>query len=289
MGLDLVSAAPADGRLPVVMWHGMGDTCCSPFSMDPIKKHIEQETGAYVTSIRVGNSTGEDEIAGFFGNFYDQLDTVCAQLKADPKLAGGFNAVGFSQGGQFLRAYAQRCNDPPVHNLVSMGGQHMGVAEIPHCLATNQTLCELMAKFLSVGAYVDGIREYQIQAQYFRSPYDYATYVARNVFLADLNNEREQKNATYKANLLKLNKLALIKFTEDTMVIPRESEWFGAFKEGAEAEIVPMEQQPLYKEDWIGLQQLNKTNRLDLLACPGDHLQFTLEWFKTNIINRYFM
>ena len=50
------------------------------------------------------------------------------------------------------------------------------------------------------------------------------------------------------------------------MVIPRESEWFGAFKEGAEAEIVPMEQQPLYKEDWIGLQQLNKTNRLDLLV-----------------------
>jgi hypothetical protein len=31
-----------------------------------------------------------------------------------------------------------------------------------------------MAKLLSVGAYVDGIREYSIQAQYFRSPYDYS-------------------------------------------------------------------------------------------------------------------
>lgn len=35
--------------------------------------------------------------------------------------------------------------------------------------------------------------------------------MSRNVFLADLNNERSQKNDTYKTNLLKLNKLALIK------------------------------------------------------------------------------
>ncbi len=28
------------------------------------------------------------------------------------------------QGGQFLRAVAQRCPDPPMRNLVSIGGQH---------------------------------------------------------------------------------------------------------------------------------------------------------------------
>lgn len=45
-------------------------------------------------------------------------------IKADPKLAKGYNAIGFSQGGQFLRGLAQRYPDPPMLNLISVGGQH---------------------------------------------------------------------------------------------------------------------------------------------------------------------
>lgn len=60
-------------------------------------------------------------------NANDQVAEVCRQLKADPKLKGGYNSVGFSQGGQFLRAVAQRCPDPPMKNLISFGGQHQGV------------------------------------------------------------------------------------------------------------------------------------------------------------------
>ena len=38
-----------------------------------------------------------------------QVREVCEMIAADPELANGYNAVGFSQGGQFLRAVAQRC------------------------------------------------------------------------------------------------------------------------------------------------------------------------------------
>lgn len=31
-----------------------------------------------------------------------QVEEVCRQLGEDPKLANGYNAIGFSQGGQFL-------------------------------------------------------------------------------------------------------------------------------------------------------------------------------------------
>ena len=31
-----------------------------------------------------------------------QVAQVCAQLAQDPQLKGGYNAMGFSQGGQFL-------------------------------------------------------------------------------------------------------------------------------------------------------------------------------------------
>ena len=36
--------------------------------------------------------------------------------------ANGYNAIGFSQGGQFLRGVAQKC--PGMKNLISFGGQH---------------------------------------------------------------------------------------------------------------------------------------------------------------------
>jgi triacylglycerol esterase/lipase EstA (alpha/beta hydrolase family) len=31
-----------------------------------------------------------------------------------------FDAIGFSQGGLFLRYYAQYCNSPPVKNLITV-------------------------------------------------------------------------------------------------------------------------------------------------------------------------
>ena len=60
-----------------------------------------QETGAYVYSVRIGNNEVEDQFNGFFKNVNDQVSMVCRALKEDPQLAGGFNALGFSQGGSF--------------------------------------------------------------------------------------------------------------------------------------------------------------------------------------------
>ena len=62
-------ALPAGAPLPVVLWHGMGDNCCLPFSMGAIKQEIAKETGAFVHSIRIGNNAAEDEAEAFFGNF----------------------------------------------------------------------------------------------------------------------------------------------------------------------------------------------------------------------------
>ena len=38
-----------------------------------------------------------------------------------------------SAGGQFLRAYVERYNSPPVNNLITFGSQHMGISDIPGC------------------------------------------------------------------------------------------------------------------------------------------------------------
>ena len=50
---------------PVVIWHGMGDSCCNPMSMGRIKQVIEEATGAYVISLQIGGSVIDDTINGF--------------------------------------------------------------------------------------------------------------------------------------------------------------------------------------------------------------------------------
>ena len=42
---------------PVVIWHGMGDSCCNPLSMGSIKSMIEKNiSGIYVKSLEIGSS-----------------------------------------------------------------------------------------------------------------------------------------------------------------------------------------------------------------------------------------
>ena len=87
----------------------------------------KQLPGVFVYSIEVGSDLVEDELNGFFMNANHQIRYVHDKLQQIEQLKHGFNAIGFSQGGQFLRAYVERFNDPPIYTLVSMGGQHQGV------------------------------------------------------------------------------------------------------------------------------------------------------------------
>jgi len=54
-----------------------------------------------------------------------------------------------------------------------------------------------------------------------------------------------------------VNAFVMVKFTNDTVVVPRESEWFGFYGENGKA-IVPLENSPLYTEDWLGLKAMNE-------------------------------
>ena len=74
----------------------------------------------------VGNSPNEDTLNGFFMPVKKQIELVCKTIKDDPKLQNGFNGMGFSQGGQFMRAIAEICPHG-MKKLISFGGQHQGI------------------------------------------------------------------------------------------------------------------------------------------------------------------
>lgn len=59
--------------------------------------------GILVYSIRIDDDQGKDRKAGFFGNVNAQIELVAEQLGKIDDLVDGFDAIGFSQGGQFLR------------------------------------------------------------------------------------------------------------------------------------------------------------------------------------------
>lgn len=275
---------------PVVIWHGMGDTCCYPFSMGRIKKVIEKHVpGIYVHSLMIGGNIVRDEESGFFINSNKQVEDACQQISSDPELQGGYHAMGFSQGSQFLRAVAQRCPHPPMHNLITFGGQHQGIFGFPNCPREpeDSRLCEYVRRILNHGAYTKLIQDISVQAQYWHDPLHEDAYQQKNIFLADINNEKVVKKSYYRDNLMKLDNFVMVKFLQDSMVVPIESEWFGFYLPGQDEVVVPMNETQLYNEDWIGLKAMDEAGKLHFLSVDGDHLQFDTEWFLKEIVDNY--
>ncbi|XP_051494223.1 palmitoyl-protein thioesterase 1 isoform X3 [Apus apus] len=252
--------------------------------MGYIKKIVEQKIpGIYVLSLKIGNNLIQDVENSFFLNVNAQVGQVCRQLSADPRLQGGYNAMGFSQGGQFLRAVAQRCPSPPMLNLISVGGQHQGVYGFPRCPGESSHLCDWIRKTLDLGAYTPAVQEHLVQAEYWHDPLKEEEYRKNSIFLADINQERGI-NETYKKNLMALKKFVMVKFLNDTMVDPPISEWFGFYKSGQAKETIPLRETSLYTEDRLGLQEMDKAGKLVFLGVEGDHLHFSEEWFDTTIL-----
>lgn len=79
----------------------------------------------------------------------------------------------------------------------------------------------------------------------------------------------------------------MVMFLNETIVEPKESEWFEFYEPGATAKIVPLKETRLYKEDWIGLKELDESGRLKRIATLGDHLQFSIAWFQKEIVEPY--
>lgn len=278
-----------DSFTPIVLWHGMGDSCCFSFSMGYIRDILTDKLpGVYIKSIRIGNNKLEDVTYSYFGNINEQIKQVCDELNANDKLKNGYNAIGFSQGAQFLRAIAQRCPNPPMLNFISFGGQHQGVYGIPNCASLNHAMCDYIRRMLNYGAYFKLIQETLVQAGYWHNPLQEDEYKHYNLFLADINNELKI-NETYKSNIKNLMSIVLVKFDNDTMVQPIESEWFGFYKPGQNKEIESLQESSLYQEDRLGLQEMDMLGKIHFLSVEGNHLQFTETWFIENIVEKYLM
>lgn len=281
--------------LPVLLWHGLGDNYAADGINDVVELIQSVNPGTFVYPIRVAESPSDDRSGSFLGNTTEQIQQVCEDIAAHPILstAPAVDALGFSQGGIFLRAYAQRCNAPPVRSLVTFGSPHNGISSYQACKTTDWLCLGAMA-LLHSNTWSGFVQSRLVPAQYYRdtdpetgNPSD--DYLEYSNLLADINNERSLKNKTYAKNIAKMEKFVMYEFEDDTTVIPKESEWFAEVIELNETsvKVTPLKDRPLYKQDWLGLKQLDEKDGLVFKTTPGGHMQLSEEVL-TGAFKKYF-
>jgi len=258
-------------RRPVVLMHGLGDAGSNPGMQSLAKSVTAAYPGTYAVAVDVA-----DGLDSFFTLMPDQVDQFAAKVRSDPNLAQGFNVLGLSQGGLVIRGYIERYNNPPVYNAISICGPQNGVGTCP--AGTPGFICDIF----KLGPYTAKLSF----AGYWKEVADEATYLKDSTFLADVNNEREQKNASYVLNMTALNKYVLVMALNDTVVEPKESEQHGfwAWGDQTHSKIETIFQTQAYQENWLGLQTLNNTGRLDLLSFEGEHIRFSQQFWDQTIL-----
>lgn len=271
------SSVDDDTPIPLVIWHGLGDSYNGEGIQHVGELAGELFPGIFVHNVQLGADANADRSATFFGNVSAQLETVCEELAAHPILstAPAIDAIGFSQGGQFLRGYVERCNTPPVRSLITFGSQHNGITRFRAC-GESDYLCKGAMALLRFNTWSSFVQSRLVPAQYYRDPEpeQYEKYLENSNFLADINNERPHKNSGYADNLAALENFVMIMFEDDTTVIPKETAWF---EEVNGTESVPLRARDLYRDDWLGLRKLDRKGGLRFRRITGDHMQFTDE------------
>ncbi|KAF2747887.1 alpha/beta-hydrolase [Sporormia fimetaria CBS 119925] len=268
--------------LPLIIWHGLGDNYAAEGLHSVGDLAESTNPGTFIYYIRLNENPDSDRTATFLGNLTLQIAQVCADLASHPILstAPAVNALGFSQGGQFLRGYIERCNNPPVRNLVTYGSQHNGIHKYQVCGPTDW-LCKGWVGLLKGNTWTDYVQSRVVPAQYFRAT-DFETgeatedYLTHSNFLADVNNERAVKNETYKKNLAGLDHFVMYMFEDDVTVIPKESGWFSQVNITSN-EVTPLRERRMYKEDWLGLRELDEKGGLVFKTTPGGHMELDEE------------
>jgi len=265
-----------EATLPLVFLHGMGDSCFNR-GMQSITESSGDYMGVYSVCIPTGDTRQEDTMNGFFMDMNSNVDTFAEKVKADKLLANGFNCVGLSQGNNICRGYIQRYNDPPVNTHLSIHGPLVGVAALPTCQERDD-VCQNVDALLSKLAYTTKMQDFLFQADYFRDVnfVDTPEYKATSQ-MASWNNEGESVNPAFKENFLKTSTFAMIKAEADTVVVPREGEWFGAYADNDYSTLLSMTETTWYKEDLFGLKTAHQDGKIKFNSTSGNHLEFSYD------------
>lgn len=99
---DVAPTGPAAaGDLPIVVTHGMGDSCFNP-GMQSVVALAGKTLGVEAVCVPTGDNQASDTINGFLMNMDKSVEAFAKRVQSDKRLSGGFDAFGLSQGNNVL-------------------------------------------------------------------------------------------------------------------------------------------------------------------------------------------
>jgi palmitoyl-protein thioesterase len=249
--------------------------------MQGIKNRLEKYLNTKVYCIEIGNGS----VNSITMNLEQQSKIACDKIKQHPAFQNKFNIFGVSQGTIISRYIIEKCNfKGKIQNYVSLMGPQMGIGYIPKL--TCGKLCEYINKVVSDYENKNPQKLMKIlgPASYWKYRYHYDRYLKHNVYLKDLNNEGDVKKIEYKNRILNLNKILLIKGSQDTVICPKESSWFEFYDINGK-NIVPLKDSEFYKKDFIGLRKMNEEGRVKFALFNAEHVKYSENEFVTHIVS----
>ena len=73
---------------------------------------------------------------------------------------------------------------------------------------------------------------------------------------------------------MRLGKFVMYIFEDDVTVLPKQSGWFDDV-DPETGELIKLRQSTTYKEDWLGLRELDEKGRLVFETTPGEHMRLS--------------
>jgi palmitoyl-protein thioesterase len=235
--------------IPIVLLHGVVSDAANT---QDLANWIGTTFNRKVLNIELGNG-----IDTSLTPMEAQLDLLCNIIYDLPELKSGFDFIGMSQGGILARGYVEYCNEYKVENLITLVSPHGGVFyKNPILNFVKIYSPEMQAKYSFTN--------------YWRNPIDYELYLKNSTYLAGLNNEKFMCYEN-KKNIESLKNFVMVFSPFDTVVIPPQSGIFSLYD--SDLDIVPLKDTELYKQDLLGLQKLDKENKLWLYKTNCTHME----------------
>ncbi|XP_029441763.1 lysosomal thioesterase PPT2 isoform X2 [Rhinatrema bivittatum] len=243
---------------PIIIVHGLFD---SPADFRDLLGFINQtHPGTNVTVIDLFDHQKSlkplwEQVRGFGEAVYPIMQNA----------ADGVHLLCYSQGGLICRGLLETMPDHNVDTFISLSSPQMGQYGdtdylrylFPHYMKSNlYRIC-----YTQLG------QDFSI-CNYWNDPHHRDLYLNSSRYLAPLNAERSNPNATdWKKNFLRIRKLVLIGGPDDGVITPWQSSHFGFYDE--DEQVTAMEEQKVYLQDSFGLKTLHARGSVALYTVCG--------------------